>query len=63
MDLIEKNILTVRELAQRIPFKASTIYFWAETKIIPCIKIGKKTFFDFADVMIWLETHKQKPRL
>jgi excisionase family DNA binding protein len=53
------NILTVKEVAKILKAKPSTIYSWAEQRIIPSIKIHGLLRFDEADILAWIKNQKK----
>lgn len=55
------NFLTVKEVAERIKAKPSTIYAWAEQRMIPCFKINGLLRFSEDEVIEWIKSHCIKP--
>lgn len=53
------KILTVKQVAELIQAKPSTVYAWAEQGIIPSIKLAGLLRFDEREVMQFIESHKQ----
>ena len=53
----ENVLLTVKQVAQYLQLKESTIYSWAQDHKIPAIKIGRTWRFRQADLDGWLEKH------
>lgn len=53
------KVLTVKEVADLIQAKASTIYSWAEQGLIPHLKINGLLRFAESDITAWLETHRR----
>ncbi len=52
-------LLTVKQVAEYLQLKESTIYAWAQDGKIPAIKIGRTWRFRRADLDSWLEKHRQ----
>jgi len=62
MEKIPREILTIKELAERLKIKPSWIY--AKTRergegTIPKIKVGKYIRFDESEVLQWLKEKQQ----
>jgi len=56
----EETLLNVKQVAQYLQLKESTIYSWAQDNKIPAIKIGRTWRFRRADLDQWLERHLQQ---
>ncbi len=54
---MKETLLTVKQVAQYLQLKESTIYSWAQDGKIPAIKIGRTWRFRRADLDDWLEQH------
>jgi excisionase family DNA binding protein len=52
------KILTVKEVADLIKSRPSTIYSWAEQGIIPSIKLNGLLRFDEGEILQWIEKCK-----
>ena len=50
-------LLNVKQVAQYLQLKQSTIYSWAQEGKIPAIKIGRTWRFRRSDLDVWLEQH------
>ena len=50
-------LLNVKQVAQYLQLKESTIYSWAQDGKIPAIKIGRTWRFRRSDLDAWLERH------
>ncbi|MHB0856240.1 MAG: helix-turn-helix domain-containing protein [Anaerolineae bacterium] len=50
-------LLNVKQVAQYLQLKESTIYSWAQDGKIPAIKIGRTWRFRRSDLDGWLERH------
>lgn len=51
------TLLNVKQVAQYLQLKESTIYSWAQDGKIPAIKIGRTWRFRRSDLDAWLERH------
>ena len=54
------KLLDVKEIAQILNVKPSTIYQWSELGQMPCIKFNGCVRFDFDDVTNWLNSCKKE---
>ncbi|MBM3188061.1 MAG: helix-turn-helix domain-containing protein [Chloroflexi bacterium] len=52
-------LLNVKQVAQYLQLKESTIYSWAQDAKIPAIKIGRTWRFRRTDLDSWLQRHLQ----
>jgi len=50
-------LMTVKQVADYLQLKESTIYAWAQDGKIPAIKIGRTWRFRQADLDTWLSRH------
>ncbi|HHX63268.1 MAG TPA: helix-turn-helix domain-containing protein [Chloroflexi bacterium] len=55
----QNTLLNVKQVAQYLQLKESTIYSWAQDGKIPAIKIGRTWRFRRSDLDSWLERHLQ----
>jgi excisionase family DNA binding protein len=53
------KILTVKQVADLIQAKTSTVYAWAEQGMLPSFKINGLLRFDHDEVMEWLKGCKR----
>jgi excisionase family DNA binding protein len=53
----QDTLLNVKQVAQYLQLKESTIYSWAQDGKIPAIKIGRTWRFRRMDLDSWLERH------
>ena len=53
----EDKLLNVKQVAQYLQLKESTIYSWAQDGKIPAIKIGRTWRFRRSDLDSWLALH------
>ncbi len=56
------KIVTIKEVAALLKVKEKTLYQWAESKQIPCIKINGSLRFDLDDIKVWVARCKQQPK-
>ncbi len=62
--MAQDALLNVKQVAQYLQLKESTIYSWAQDGKIPAIKIGRTWRFRLSDLDNWLELHlKGEPNL
>lgn len=54
------NLLVVKDVAQMLNVKQSTVYQWAELGQIPCIKLNGALRFDIGDVDSWIKSCKKE---
>ena len=54
------GLLNVKQVAQYLQLKESTIYSWAQDGKMPAIKIGRTWRFRRTDLDAWLERHLQQ---
>jgi excisionase family DNA binding protein len=52
------NLLTVKEVAALLKIKTSTVYAWAEQRVIPSYKINGALRFSEEDIKAWLDACK-----
>jgi len=55
--MAQDTLLNVKQVAQYLQLKESTIYSWAQDGKIPAIKIGRTWRFRQTDLDGWLERH------
>ena len=53
----QETLLNVKQVAEYLQLKESTIYSWAQDGKIPAIKIGRTWRFRRKDLDTWLERH------
>jgi len=52
-----KRLLTARDVAELLGLTPWTVYKWARTGRIPCIKFQRHTRFKLADIERWEKQH------
>ncbi len=57
--MAQETLLNVKQVADYLQLKESTIYSWAQDEKIPAIKIGRTWRFRETDLNEWLERHLQ----
>jgi excisionase family DNA binding protein len=55
------RLLTVKEVAEILKAKSSTVYSWAEQGIIPCFKLNGLLRFSEDDIFTWIKNCKKNP--
>ncbi len=53
----QEALLNVKQVAEYLQLKESTIYSWAQDGKVPAIKIGRTWRFRRTDLDMWLERH------
>lgn len=53
------NIITVKEVANILKIKPTTVYAWAEQRVIPSYKMNGSLRFSEDDIKAWLAACKQ----
>mgnify|MGYP000898604502 FL=1 len=53
----QDTLLNVKQVAEYLQLKESTIYSWAQDGKVPAIKIGRTWRFRRSDLDMWLERH------
>jgi excisionase family DNA binding protein len=53
------NIITVKEVACILKIKPTTVYAWAEQRVIPSYKMNGSLRFSEDDIKAWLAACKQ----
>ncbi len=53
------KLLTVKELAEILKSKPSTIYSWVEQGLVPYIKLNGLVRFNEQDILDWLNSAKK----
>jgi excisionase family DNA binding protein len=55
------QIITINELSDFLKVKPKTLYQWAETRQIPCLKLNGSLRFDLEDIQRWIVSCKNNP--
>lgn len=56
------NLLTVKNVCNRLAVKKSTVYEWASLGLIPCVRLNGLLRFDEQEIDAWVETSKRQGR-
>ena len=54
------KLVGIKEVAEFLHVKPSTLYQWAELGQIPCIKLNGCLRFDMEDIMNWIKSCKKE---
>lgn len=54
-----KKLISVKEVAEILKVKSSTLYQWAELGQIPCVKLNGALRFDLEDIEKWINSCKK----
>ena len=54
------KLLTVKEVADFLKAKPSTIYSWAEQGLVPCFKLNGLLRFSESDILAWIEAFRKE---
>jgi excisionase family DNA binding protein len=57
--MTQDALLSVKEVADYLQLKESTVYTWAQQDKIPAIKVGRRWQFRRSDLEAWLAEHAQ----
>jgi len=55
------KLVGVKEVAEILNVKPSTLYQWSELGQIPCIKLNGALRFDIEDIIKWVKSCKKLP--
>ena len=55
---MQSNLISLKEIAEHLNVKPSTIYAWVNQKRLPYIKIGRLVKFDLRDIDAWIQERK-----
>ncbi len=56
------KIITVADVADLLKVKPSTVYAWAEQRVIPSIKLNGTLRFDENEILSWINDSKRPER-
>ena len=59
----QEALLNVKQVAEYLQLKESTIYSWAQDGKVPAIKIGRTWRFRRSDLDVWLQRHAKGQEL
>ena len=57
-----EQLLTPKELAEKLGVKTSTIYHWSHIGFIPRVKLGNLLRFKWSSITKWLENIEETGR-
>jgi predicted site-specific integrase-resolvase len=57
-----ENLITVKDLSNRLNIKPKTLYQWAELGQVPCIKLNGCLRFSWSDIEKWILACKKEPQ-
>lgn len=55
----EESLLTVSEVAAWLRLRPSTVYSWAASGRIPCVRLGGRLRFARGDILRWIEARRE----
>jgi excisionase family DNA binding protein len=55
------QLATVKDVSKLLQVKEKTLYQWAESKQIPCLKLNGSLRFDIEDIKTWMDSCKKSP--
>lgn len=55
----KKELLTIKEVAEILGMQPSTIYKWAQEKMLPAIKMGRTWRFRRTSINLWLAQREE----
>lgn len=55
--MTEETVLTVKQVAEYLQLKQSTVYTWAQEGKIPAVKVGRSWQFNQSELERWIEKH------
>ena len=55
------QIIDIKALSQLLTVKEKTLYQWAESGQIPCLKLNGALRFDLDDIQKWILSCKKSP--
>ena len=59
---MEDKLLTIDELSDKLQVSKATLYRWAATGYMPCLKLGGSLRFRMTSVQKWLQKREQPGR-
>jgi predicted DNA-binding transcriptional regulator AlpA len=59
---IMEDLLTAKEIAQKLSIRSSTVYSWAHIGFIPHVRMGKCIRFEEARVVQWIQKRRVNGR-
>jgi len=59
---MSEDLLTPKELADKLGIKKSTIYHWSHIDYIPTVKLGNLIRFRWSSIIKWLDKKEKTGR-
>ena len=53
--MTDETVLTVKQVAEYLQLKQSTVYTWAQEGKIPAVKVGRSWQFNQSEIERWIE--------
>ena len=61
-DMME--LLTIDDVAERLRVSVLTVrWLRQEGRFVPAIRVGRRLVWDARDVAVWLESHRERPKV
>jgi len=57
----QEQLMDIKEVANYLRVKESTVYTWAQEGILPAFRLGRLWRFRRAEIDVWLEGHRRGP--
>jgi len=57
----QEQLMDIKEVANYLRVKESTVYTWAQEGILPAFRLGRLWRFRRAEIDAWLEGHRRGP--
>jgi PTS system nitrogen regulatory IIA component len=57
----QEQLMDIKEVANYLRVKESTVYTWAQEGILPAFRLGRLWRFRRAEIDAWLESHRRGP--
>jgi len=57
------QLLSIREVSEKLSVKQSTLRAWVFQRKIPCVRLGRLVSFKQSDLSSWLESEGKKQKV
>jgi excisionase family DNA binding protein len=57
------ELITAKQLAERLKLSVSTIYYWTSSRQIPFVKFDNVVRFDIETIERWLQDKAVEPKI
>jgi excisionase family DNA binding protein len=57
---MEKEFLSIKEVAEYLGVKPCTVYAWAEARMLPHYKFGRFVRFKKSEIDLWIKENKRE---